>query len=63
MIIQLKQFYELSRTEKEEHINELKKIPFNELLEYQKAIVYHWYQDWGLEKWPVAKKNFISLTD
>lgn len=63
MKLQLKQFYELKRKEKEEHINELKKIPFNELEEFQKAIVYFWYQDWSLENWPVPKKNFISLTD
>jgi len=63
MEIQLKQFYQLTRTEKEEHINQLKLIPFKELKEYQKSIVYSWYQDWELENWPVPKKNFITLND
>lgn len=63
MKIQLKQFYNLSRQEKKEHVNELRKIPFKELEEYQKAIVYHWFQDWMLEGWPITKKNFISIED
>ena len=63
MKIQLKQFYQLSSKEKIEHVNELKKIPFIELEEYQKAIVYHWYQNWMLEGWPIPKKNFISIGD
>lgn len=63
MRIHLKQFYNLSRQEKKEHINELRKIPFKELEEYQKAIVYFWYQNWMLEGWPIPKKNFISIED
>ena len=63
MEIQLKQFYKLTRKEKEEHINQLKLIPFKDLKEFQKAIVYNWYQDWTLENWPVPKKNFISMEE
>jgi len=63
MRIQLKQFYNLTRQEKKEHINELRKIPFKELDEYQKAVVYFWYQDWMLDSWPISKKNFISIQD
>lgn len=63
MKIQLKQFYTLTRTEKLEHINQLKKIPFKQLEEYQKAIVYFWYQNWMMENWPIPKKNFLSIED
>jgi hypothetical protein len=61
MNINLKQFYELTRQEKKDYINQLKLKSFKELTDAEKGIVFFWYQNWLLESWPIAKKNFISI--
>jgi hypothetical protein len=59
--LQLKQFYELTRTERAEYIEKLKQLEWSQLSERDKAIIYFWYQNWLLEKFPNPKKNFFSI--
>jgi hypothetical protein len=61
MKLQLKQFYELTRQEKKNYIDQLKQKPFKELTDAEKGIVFFWYQNWLLDSWPIPKKNFISI--
>jgi hypothetical protein len=59
----LKQFYLLNKQERLDLMNELKKVPFNELTFAEKGIVFFWFQNWTLDHWPIPKKNFISIED
>lgn len=63
--ISLKNFYLLTPQQKEEHINELANLEFDQLSETDKGVVYFYFQNWLLEDWPgnTTKSNFISIFD
>ncbi len=59
--VNLKQFYQLSSSQRQAHIEKLKKLQFNELSETDKGVVFFYFQNWLLEDWPGQKVNFFQL--
>ncbi len=61
--INLTDFYKLSNTSRNTHIDALKQIPFNQLSQVDLGVVFFYYQNWLLEDWPSYKTNFISINE
>lgn len=61
--IGLKQFYSMEKEEREQHINELKKLQFVELSQVDLSVIHFWYQDWKLTEFPQPNKKFISMDE